>query len=85
MNRIRKRLLGACLLLAFIFSGDHSAFGQEAVSLTQTVRGTVTDADSKAPLPGATRRNEIIIRGNSPKYMQWRLEGIPPGSVYCQT
>jgi len=65
MNRIRKRLLGACLLLAFIFSGDHSAFGQEAVSLTQTVCGTVTDADSKAPLPGANKRNEIIINLSS--------------------
>ena len=65
MNRIRKRLLGACLLLAFIFSGDHSAFGQEAVSLTQTVCKTITDADIKAPLPGATGRNEIIINLSS--------------------
>ena len=72
-------------ILVFVLGGAISAFGQEAVSLTQTVCKTITDADIKAPLPGATRGNEIIIRGNSPKYMQWRLEGIPPGSVYCQT
>jgi len=56
-------------------------------TLTQTVRGTITDIDSKLPLPGAG----VIILGTDPKIVTttnvdgtFRFEKIPLGRIAIQ-
>ncbi|MHC2993472.1 TonB-dependent receptor [Pontibacter sp. HJ8] len=68
--------------LLLIFS--YPVSGQE---MSQTVRGTLTDADSKAPLIGAF----VTIMGSKPvkgavtdQHGAFRLEQIPPGRITLQ-
>jgi hypothetical protein len=61
---------------------------EEPKKLTQTVRGTIIDADSKLPLPGAT----ILIIGSDPLIAttadvngDFRFANIPIGRIDLQT
>jgi hypothetical protein len=73
-----KKVISATLMIAVFTT---LAFGQ---NLTQTVRGTVVDADSKLPLPGAT----LIIPGTNPLIGTstdangiFRFEKVPVGRI----
>jgi hypothetical protein len=77
---IRKSFLGL-LVIAMITS---QALSQ---NLSQTIRGTITDNDSKLPLPGAT----VIIPGTDPIIGTitdvdgvFRLQNIPIGRISLQ-
>ena len=52
--KVKNKIYGHVLLI-LLLSFSHSAFSQE---LTQTLRGTVADKDSKIPLEGA---NVLLI------------------------
>ena len=61
-----------------------SAFAQEPAKLTQTIRGTIIDADSKVTLPGAT----ILVLGSDPMIGaasdidgNFTLRNVPVGRV----
>ncbi len=69
----------ALLILIVCISWTNVAFSQE---IFQVVKGTVTDADSRSPIPGAT----VIIQGSDPLIGtitdidgRFRLEKVPIG------
>ncbi len=70
------------VLLIFLLAGALPVAGQYGI--TQTVRGTVTDRNTKTPLPGA---NVVLLdsdplRGTSADDEgRFRLEGVPVGRV----
>ena len=77
---IRKSLLALLMIVMF----TTLAFSQK---LSQTVRGTILDTDSKLPLIGAT----VIIPGTDPLIGsvtdvngRFRLENIPIGRITIQ-
>ena len=77
---IRKSFLALLIIVMF----STLAFSQ---NLTQTIRGTIIDNDSKLPLPGAT----VIIPGTDPIIGTitdldgvFRLQNIPIGRVSIQ-
>ncbi len=73
-----------CILLVvffFILFGAGNTFAQKA-QITQTIRGTVIDAQSLSPLPGAN----IVLLGTSPpvgsssdENGEFRIENVPIG------
>lgn len=74
-NNIRKSLTLICALYTF------SAFGQE---LTQNIRGTITDIDSRAPLIGATVKisgTNPILGTSSDLDGNFKIEGVTIGRV----
>ena len=76
-----QKLALSLLLLTISFA---AAFGQ---NLTQTVRGTLLDADSRSPLVGA----QVVIIGIDPRIGAitdaqgiFRLENVPVGNISLQ-
>ncbi|HIO73636.1 MAG TPA: carboxypeptidase-like regulatory domain-containing protein, partial [Flavobacteriales bacterium] len=73
-----------CISLAvffLFFEGVGNAFAQKA-QITQTIRGTIIDAQSLSPLPGAN----IVLLGTSPpvgsssnEFGEFRIEDVPIG------
>jgi len=73
-----------CISLAVFFlflEGVGNAFSQKA-QITQTIRGTIIDAQSLSPLPGAN----IVLLGTSPpvgsssnEFGEFRIEDVPIG------
>ena len=73
-----------CTIVVFLVFFSLNSFSQ---SPTQTVRGTVTDADNKQPLIGVA----VIVPGSDPilgtttnEKGEFRLEKIPVGRLQLQ-
>lgn len=73
--------------LLLLFIGCLAMCYVQARQLTQTVRGTLTDADSRMPLIGAT----VTVVGSTPKMAsstdkdgKFRFTGIPTGRIVLQ-
>ena len=71
----------SCLLLLYAFLQATPALPQ---SIRQTIRGTITDQDSGAPLPGATvvvQNIDPVIGSVTDKDGRFRLADVPIGRV----
>ena len=79
---MKKYLFGAavsaCVLLGTVAKAQNSSF-------TQSIKGTVIDAESKKPLQGALlqifdEKNEVVGSGKTDKQGQLTLTGLDPGN-----
>jgi hypothetical protein len=69
-------------ILIFVVAAVFSSVFATAQTLTQTIRGIVTDADSKTPLPGAGVKlvnTDTVIAGTCDANGKFRLEKVPVG------
>jgi hypothetical protein len=68
----------------FILSWMLSPFILQAQTLTQTVRGKVTDQESRIPLPGVNvlvLGADAFLRGSTDRQGEFRIENVPVGRI----
>ena len=80
MNTLTKQITLILLLIL-------GAVGTQAQITTQTVRGTITDADSKQPLFGATiviMNSEPLLGGTTDMDGRFTITEVPTGRIDLQ-
>src|SRR5690606_38658171 len=77
MARISKNFTFALLLSIALFPAMLRAQG-----LTQTIRGKITDQDSRMPLPGVNvviLRSDVFLGASTDEQGNFRIENVPIG------